>query len=474
MKATFFSVKHPTLVFGVALAFFVLNSGTVFGQLTPSLISYRQKPSYIELVFSGNCHTISVYPNGALSYYEYHTYTNPSHHYGKFVYNNNASVVKTFNLPEGVYVTDFRQYMGTDFIAFCGYRVQVHDPNGLCWSDEIGVIGWFNINNTMNYSTIDVYYVDVPEVCRFTKVEPYYNEPNVSIVAIAMMYGEPYRNAIFYLDRVQFDVNATYNCNLYPVRYKDYLGDIVVSKQFVTFVGVENVAERLFIRREYLNQMSTPNELNNIYAFPFADDMGFQDVHAVYMGNKLIRTDDKIAINAVNAFDPNDTRSRYRFIDVSTLTMTGAQEFKMYDKIGVNGIAYIHNPKLLCAQTTADPVTAGQYSAVVLINPSATTSYYADYIFHSDYGYESIDCLNYDGFNCEHFLLGGPFSWFLKKASHPTSFNGCNETERINVDILQPVQYEIEQDPLNNSMQKTCTKEPADVYSQSPNQECYD
>ena len=46
-----------------------------------------------------------------------------------------------------------------------------------------------------------------------------------------------------------------------------------------------------------------------------------------------------------------------------------------------------------------------------------------------------------DVVNGDHFLLGGPILWYLKKTSHPTSAYpyDCNTTGRINVYTLMPV-----------------------------------
>lgn len=460
--------KHFKDVWSVALLFFILNAGSASCQLTSSLISLKQSVSSLHDHYAGNEHTIAVFPNGALSYYEYNdVYSTPALLKGNFVYNYNASTIKSFDLPTGVYATDFRQYTGSDLIVFCGFKRSLRgDKDDRDSYTETGIVGWFDIGTTILHNSIDVYMVEIPEICRFDKIESYFNDPNIGIAAIGRLQSDIHKYAIFNLDRVQFDTNATYNCNLYPVRYGESLNDIVRTHNYIVFVGQDANAGGLCIRREYFNQMGTPNELNNIYAFPFADDKYLQSVHATYLGNKEIRSDDNIAINTINLFSSNDVHSLYRFINVATLTMTGAQEFKMFDKIDSKGIAYSHNPKFLCTLLTNDPVTAGTYSSVVLINPFATTTYTANYIYNPNDGYSAIGCLNYDVVNGDHFLLGGPILWYLKKTSHPTSAypNDCNSTGHINVYTIQTVRYKSDIDFLSNSMIKTCIMMPCIVY----------
>ena len=71
-----------------------------------------------------------------------------------------------------------------------------------------------------------------------------------------------------------------------------------------------------------------------------------------------------------------------------------------------------------------------------------------------------------DVVNGDHFLLGGPILWYLKKTSHPTSAypNDCNSTGHINVYTIQTVRYKSDIDFLSNSMIKTCIMMPCIVY----------
>lgn len=86
---------------------------TISAQLLPSTLNSMKQSAMSLQASAGNHHTIACYPDGALTYYEHHGNSVPGQAVltGSFVYNKNATTVKTFDLAESIYVKDFKHYL---------------------------------------------------------------------------------------------------------------------------------------------------------------------------------------------------------------------------------------------------------------------------------------------------------------------------------------------------------------------------
>jgi hypothetical protein len=74
-----------------------------------------------------------------------------------------------------------------------------------------------------------------------------------------------------------------------------------------------------------------------------------------------------------------------------------------------------------------------------------------------------------DVVNGDHFLLGGPILWFLKKTSHPTSANpDCNATGHINVYTFPPVLKRTDIDVLQGFCSYINLYDPPEIKNLTP------
>ena len=461
------SIRICVSVFLVA----ALYGGALSAQLLPVTLNSLKQNAVGLNASSGNEHTIACYPDGALTYYEYVDFTNPMDPMltGSFVYNYQSTIVKAFDLDDRYYVEDFRQLAGTDLVVFCGYKIEVYQIGGITSHDQFGMVGWFHLNDVLTLNTVNVEYVKVDDVYNFLKIEPFYEDPHIHIAAIGQMHDNYYQYNIFHLEQVAFG-NMTFQCNLYPVRIGNLLKDIVRTKSYMVFCGYDVGLGAVCMRREYYSSMSSPNELNNIYAYPYADEQGVHSLHAVYMGNKQLRSSDSIILSTLNNNYPI-VSSRHRSFDIQTMSMLNAQEFAMNGKIDVIGTAYMHSAGLLGALATANPVTGIVESPVVLLRPMATTPYAADLI-RDNGNYNSIDCLNYSAGGAVHMLLGGLYPWFLKNVTTPVSQFGCNEVENIEINILPKADPEQDVDVLNDSRNIDGIVKPSVVKNKDKEPDC--
>ena len=83
-------------------------SSNALGHLSSSIVNFVQSAYPLNSYYAGNEHNIAVYPNAALSYYEYNDISNPALLKGCFVYNKskadgNGAEIDLGDLPSGVY-----------------------------------------------------------------------------------------------------------------------------------------------------------------------------------------------------------------------------------------------------------------------------------------------------------------------------------------------------------------------------------
>ena len=432
----------------VVFCFCTLMSFSAYSQFT-SFVSLKQHPTLPSFTSNGICNTIAYYPEGALSYYEYHDTGNPSLTIlrGCFVYNQGGTLEMTFVLPDYIYATDYVQVAGTDLVFFCGYKnISVNYP------DNIGIVGWFNLNS----SQITIDYVPIDEIYRFTKVNYLICDDKYHLTAIGQKHDDVHKYGIFYCGDVHLlSTNPQVYYNLYYVRDGEYLFDIIQTQNYMAFVGVDSEMGGLCIRRESFCNFGNPAELNNIYGFPFAEDIGLQALVSTYMGNKLHRVGDEIAVCTPVLIYEGNSQVIYRFIDVATLTMTGSQVHPIVDKVTVWDMTYVSDYSLLCPLIASDPGNAYSLTTPVIhMDPYSNTSYTAVYMYDPYYMYRNIDCLNASYNSTQHYLLGGPHVWYLKKANHPTSNNDCNKVSEIDIRLHPTVDVVTDKDPLNGGDEK--------------------
>ena len=442
MKAQYFPLKPRISVRFLTAIFLLVFSNTVFAQIPTNLFSSLYNIP-ISFNYPSETKTISVFPDYVLSYYENYTIEpTPYPHsvvHGHFVfldYSYPIGYYYDFELPEEIHVTDFVQPSSSNFIVFCGYSIKPENQYSYR-----GVIGWFDLTT----GTSSLSYIDVNEISKFKRVEAYVEDDEYHIVAIGVTVNVPI-NGIFHMKGPDY-IQNNFSYDIYPVVSGNILWDIVVTRNYVTFVGYDHVLDGICLRRELRGSMDTPNELNNIYAFPFGDDTMTATVHAAYMGNRLNRTGDMVAICNPCVVIGGGTRCYSRFIDVSTLTMTNAQMFKLPDKVGLQEITYVNDPGLLCLLGTDHPYGGPLCSPVFLLEPAVTTSYNATFFYDTKYFHNHIDRINNSLVSVKHVVIGGPKYWYEKRVDYPT--NGCNVVDSIGVYRVPPTTFISLQDPLS-------------------------
>lgn len=387
--------------------------------------------------------TIGLYPDMALSYYEYYGVDNNNNTItkGRFVLNINGASVYKFDMDPDIHILDFKQSDDPSIIVFCGYKGL--NPSA---GTTIGIVGWFHLS----LNTINLEIMEENECFRFWKVEGFYNDAqSISIVAIGQRNVQPYTYSIF----CWYDIN-TLNVDNYFVRQSETLWDIVKTEKYVVFVGVENAFPGLCLRKEFYNGFAAHQTLDTVFGYILPNDEPSSYPVAAFMGNDMSRSGNMIAVSTP-VYNDILKESRYRFIDVASMNMTGAQSFKMYEKIATLGMTYINDNKTLIPLLALNPADGSNIHPAILLEPYNTSAYTAPMVYDAGTSYNSIDNLNQSLSSTEHFILGGfnqvGLGWFLKKASNLTTPNNCHSVSSISVNDIKPINSVFDLDPLSSS-----------------------
>lgn len=428
--------------FAAALLCFVACTLAASAQsLPPTLVSLGQKNPSPVLHQNGNELFVAVYPDGALSYHEYTDFSNPMNpkQRGHFVYNKGAAAIHQFDLPDSIFATDFRPVATTGYIAFCGKKLIVNvSPSGYTSHTYHGIVGWFELPTSAGDS-VRFKYLEYLDIYTFLKVQPYRTpQGDYDIAATALTYDNWSERLIVHIKDILPYNYPSYTYQKYVLGTGNYIEDILLTDQYVVFVGKDNILGGLCLRREKKSSLDNPMLLNTIHAFPYTEDKDMQSIHAAHIGNHLKPMGDTIAICVNTIFSSTDIHARTRFIDVDALTMLDAQEFLMHDKINVKGIDYVCDAKHLCVLTTDNPVTSAQGASVVLLNPFTNMPYTTKFLYRASSLYVNINCLNYSTTNAVHFLLGNGNEWLLQNATANNSL--CMTTHSIDIYPLPLVQ----------------------------------
>lgn len=418
------------LLFMVLCSFFV-------GYCSAQAIGYSTvyEEGAINLPISGtSTKTIGHYYSGALSYYEYLDQSNPNIAVlkGRFVYNYTGTNIYSFNMPDNIYVTDFMQCDNMPTIYFCGYKNT---------TQTVGIVGWIDIMNT--YSNAEIYYIEVPEFSKMTKMAVYKTFFSIEVVALGREQNSTNQNSIFYTDKIHDLIVGTCNYHYAPVRQNQFLYDIVKTKNYIVFAGYDVNCNGICLRKEKYGNIVQQNLLENVYFYPMTDGEPSTSITTAYLDNDILRSDDSIVLSTPTFVEDFYTESRFRMFDISTMSMFNSQMFISPAKTDTYGMAFMKNNNKLAVLQSSEPKMPTTHSAVVLLKPFATTNYIADYVYKKEHAFNSIDNLNQALYLVDHFLLGGFYDskidWLLKDGNSLPSPNSCNSTSTTEVSIIDNI-----------------------------------
>ena len=269
-----------------------------------------------------------------------------------------------------------------------------------------GFFGWFNESDfSLNQFYAKIVYL--PSAESADKIKAYVDDltQDVIIVVLGKDYFDPVTDLrvnvshlfVGYFDGVNYNY-VDYSMPIYnPINIEDYLQDLVLTDDYIVAVGIKSQLSQEFrlsrIKKGNIGMMEyytvtdpAPNALNSpcvLESLP-GNDVAFASYYFdVNGGNYYMRI--------------------YTF-DMDNFTNTGVQDVKLPSKTVPDDMQYLpyDNSLLLLLSVWDYPSPNDQSSIVYYLDPYATASYTADFMYDNTYRLRSIDKMP-----GSHFLLGG-------------------------------------------------------------------
>ena len=269
-----------------------------------------------------------------------------------------------------------------------------------------GFLGWFNESDfSLNQFYAKIVYL--PNVESADKIKAYVDDltQEVNIVVLGKKYTDPVADLRVdrsYLFIGHFD-GVNYSCVSYALpitnlqNIEDYLQDLVLTDDYIVAVGIRSQQSQEFqlsrIKKGNIGMMEyytvtdpAPNALNS------------PCVLERLQGNDVSFASYYFDVNGGNYY------MRIYTFDVDNFANTGIQDVKLPSKTVPDDMQYLpyDNSLLLLLSVWDYPSPNDQSSIVYYLDPYATASYTADFMYDNTYRLRSIDKMP-----GSHFLLGG-------------------------------------------------------------------
>lgn len=401
---------------------FTLNNVISLRLYSDSLHSNAQYPTV----------TRFIYPQSALTYYEHGhiTGTPPTYNtWGCFNLNRDGFDIYSFDLPDKVYATDFMNIPNSSVVVFCGYK-NYSVSSIVC----VGVVGWFNIPH--DTVPVQVNYIEVPEAYTFRKVCGFYFDQALHISAIALRQGD-YHTEIFHTSFASYMPNPL-NYNLYPTHPGVNLRDIVRTCNYIAFIGTDGY--NFCIQREKPQNMDAPVMLQEIVGFDMQSNLPILSIHTTYLGNKMNRQGDTIAVSTPLFVSKTNYQARFHTIDLDIMQPICTQRFADSIQSDVDDLAYVAGTKQLCAIYYSE--LSHPSTPVVLLDPIAVANYSAPTFTEKTHGYSFLDCMNLSINSVRHLLCGNMSSWYVQDLQYVTGGRPCFYYTETNIETMhRPLVY---------------------------------
>ena len=271
-----------------------------------------------------------------------------------------------------------------------------------------GFLGWFNESDfSLNQFYAKIVYLQNEESAD--KIKAYVDDltQEVIIVVLGKKYNDPVTDLSVHKNHLlvgHFD-GADYNYVDYEIttgnfpynNNRDYFQDVVLTDDYIVAVGIKSQQSQEFqlsrIKKGNIGMMEqytvtdpAPNALNS------------PCVLERLQGNDVAFASYYFDVNGGNYY------MRIYTFDMDNFTNTGVQDVKLPSKTVPDDMQYLpyDNSLLLLLSVWDYPSPNDQSSIVYYLDPYATASYTADFMYDNTYRLRSIDKMP-----GSHFLLGG-------------------------------------------------------------------
>ena len=316
-----------------------------------------------------------------------------------------------------------------DFYAIRDLRI-VGDTAYCCGSShDSAMIAYFDIREIRTKTTVGFNVIRLDKLRMVTRLAAYRNREKcgVGIAAIGeevrkidnydcaqthMIWCDNFLSSIFFCKERECDITWSLTAQ------SEKLSDVVVTDDYVAFVGTYTNTNTLCIRRGDRNGIFTSSLIDTVHRFAYA----FETIESLPIAEPLER--DTLAIAVACEDIPGEHSEQIHLFDLSNMTMYNAQRIKLSDgeKVSVNELVYMRNQRKLLTE-----VESSVGHQIIYTNPSALGTYYAKTLAPST---GDIIC-SMDRHNGSYYILSTLRHWMLQRmGAMPTSDTCITEDSR--------------------------------------------
>ncbi len=379
--------------------------------------------------------TIGFYPDMAISYHESYMYGGTT---GVITVNYEAQtanryIINHLGVSTNIYIRDMEQCGFSDTVFFCG---KLKENSG----DSTGIFGFFTVmpNGTLNNFT----YYKISETDVLTRIVSYNNSTGSRQIAAIGKKDSSY----FMVNNVPA-VYAVYAVN--PLNHPSIPADIICTDDYVAIVSYKDSHDRLYLRKFLKNDLFD-NIRDNVYEFKLGDNLIFEP-KAAFLGCKFREdSENDVGVEYISHHE-GDWLAGLRVIDLSTMTMTHAQEADLAEKNDLRGITFLADSRKLASLFFLEPNYAFYNSAVALLEPYNNSGLYIADVFFDTSWLFSIDRLYNSNHTVNHFVAGMtsmPQNIWWAQNDIFTIFNQCIKSTTLRVKVINTVVPAVIVDPL--------------------------
>ena len=310
-----------------------------------------------------------------------------------------------------------------DFYTISDFRI-VGDTAYCCGSShDTAMVAYFNINELVKIPYVGLNVILLDKLRIVTRIAAYRNRMKcgVGIAAIGeevrkieehtyfqshMIWCDNFFSSTFFCKERECDI--TWNL-LTP---SEKLSDVVVTANYVAFVGIYTNSNILCVRRGDINGIFSSSLIDTVHRYTYT----FGTIESLPIAEPLEK--DSLAVAVACEDVQGEHAEQIYLFDLSTMAMNNTQRIKLSEgeKVSVNELVYMRNQrKLLTAVESSDG------HQIIYTNPFAYGSYYAKTLEPTT---GDIIC-SMDRHNGSYYILSTLHHWMLQRMGAMPTSNTC-------------------------------------------------
>lgn len=403
-----------------------LNNYATISAISSGSINYNSNTYYQK--------TIGYYPQMTISCHEAIA---DNEYSGFLTILKDAISVHTYILSPRILIRDMVQFDFSDTVYFCGVRL----PYGT--NDSIGVMGFIIINN-QNGALNNIKCINIPEVETLTNITVIRANGNNTIATIGRKKNNNTIDYFFvkgFLDPLyysgEYDI-CQLGTNPIPT-------DIISTDDYVAIISTD-FSNTISIRK--FAKYNLDNTIRNYaHTFSLPEHLSSYKPYSTFLNNNTIEdNENEIATVFMGQDNAFSWKLYLKKIDLTTMSMTNAQNHSNIEKNLLLGVSYISKYKQITVLELVEPNYLHFDPTVVLLDPNKNQTYTSNEISgNSMNNVQTITRLYETMSDVSYFLCGcitGNYKQYLTHNIGSLMSDNCINNKEIKIyvdEIVSPV-----------------------------------